>query len=203
MASPVELCMKSMRNTTGLGSGAGVVVLRRFRVTLSAQRRGFGCRTRSNRGLRRVAEALTDPLSLMPFTERLGKRRWGRKTGGRAPSHPFRTCTARQSRAQMARPVELCMKSMRNTTGLGCGAGVVVLCRFPVTLSAQRRDRPPPTLSPCRLTEPTARRSCRESSPSPRTERAGAHAGLPLAHATMFCDSSTIVPSSRTSVGTL
>ena len=42
MARPVELCMKSIRCTTGLGSGADVDALCRFLVTLSAQNRGFG-----------------------------------------------------------------------------------------------------------------------------------------------------------------
>ena len=56
----------------------------------------------------------------------------------------------------------LYMKSMGNTTGLGPGAEVVVLCRFPVTLSPQsrgsgRRSRPtagsgnPPAPSPASL----------------------------------------------------
>ena len=67
-----------------------------------------------------------------------GKRRWEGE-GSRAPTHPSRTCMARQSRPESARPVVLCMKSMRSTTGLGSGAGVDVLCRFSVTLSAQSR----------------------------------------------------------------
>jgi hypothetical protein len=58
----------------------------------------------------------------------------------------------------MARRVALCMKSMVSTTALGPGAGVVVLCRFPVTLStpccykvaAKTRRRPHPPPSPCR-----------------------------------------------------
>ena len=95
--------MKSMGNTTGLGPGAGVVVLRRFPVTLSPQRRGFGRRSRSTCGLRdspapsptpsswRLYRADRSPAALVGA--RLGKRRWGRE---RAPS--AKTCTARQSR---------------------------------------------------------------------------------------------------------
>jgi hypothetical protein len=68
MARPVELCMKSMRYTTGLGSGAGVVVLRRFPVTLSTQSRGLG-QDPVDDGPARPAGALTHPLSLPRFTE--------------------------------------------------------------------------------------------------------------------------------------
>jgi hypothetical protein len=43
--------------------------------------------------------------------------------------------------ARMARPVVSCMKSMVSTTGLALGAGVVVLCRFLVTLSTHSRHK--------------------------------------------------------------
>ena len=89
------------------------------------------------------------------------------KGGGRPRTRP--EPAQRDNPGRMARPAALYMKSMGNTTGLGPGAGVVVLCRFPVTLSAQRRGfgrrsgrprlwrpaGPPPTLSPCAFTEPT------------------------------------------------
>jgi hypothetical protein len=92
--------MKSMRNTTGLGSGAGVVVSCRFPVTLSAQSGGFGAgassspglrrpaanpglrrpaanpglrRPAANPGLRRPAANPTHPLSLLPFTKPIAR----------------------------------------------------------------------------------------------------------------------------------
>ncbi len=71
--SPVELCMRSVLNATGLGIRAGVVVLCRFPVTLSAQSRGFAPSTRSNHRLRRPAGAPTHPLSLLPFTEKTAR----------------------------------------------------------------------------------------------------------------------------------
>ncbi len=73
---------------------------------------------------------------------------------------PVRNLHSTTIPAQMARPVELWMKSMRNTTGLACGAGVDVLCRFPVTLSAQsrglgRRGRSTPGSDDPQATSPT------------------------------------------------
>jgi hypothetical protein len=87
MARPVELCTKSVRRSTGLGSGAGVVVLRSFLVTLSKHSRRSGPvggpTTRSgetletlppvwaweqvDHGLRRPAGALTHPLFRAAF----------------------------------------------------------------------------------------------------------------------------------------
>jgi hypothetical protein len=68
--------------------------------------------------------------------DRLGKRRWGRGEA-RAPSHPPKNLHSTTIPLGMARPVELCMKSMRNTTGLGSGAGV---CR--VVQVSRDRDTP-------------------------------------------------------------
>jgi hypothetical protein len=86
MARPVELCMKSMRNTTGLGSGAGVVVLCRFPVTLSAQSRGFGCTSRPSHGLWRPATAPTHPPSLRRLPSRSPSEAAG--AAGRESSAP-------------------------------------------------------------------------------------------------------------------
>ena len=110
--------------------------------------------------------AFTEPIAhpqprvgLRPRLTALGK---GRGSGRhRAPAKNLHSTTIP---AQMARPVELCMKSMVNTTGLGPGAGVDAPCRFPVTLSAQKsrvwaqqqlkprapatRSKPHPPLSP-------------------------------------------------------
>ncbi len=98
------------------------------------------------------------------------------RAGSGAPSHPSRTCTARQSRPEWRGPVELCTRSVRRSTELRSGAGVVVLCRFPVTLPAQSRGfgrtskpdhglrrpsaaltHPPPSLPP--FTKPPAHHS--------------------------------------------
>jgi hypothetical protein len=49
-SSPAALYMKSMGNTTVIAPGARVDALCRFPVTLPAQSRGFGRRSRSNRG---------------------------------------------------------------------------------------------------------------------------------------------------------
>jgi DNA-binding transcriptional MerR regulator len=65
------------------------------------------------------------------------------RAGGGAPSHPSRNLHSTTIPARMARPVVLCMLFMHSSTGLGSGAGVVVLCRFPVTLLAQTRAATP------------------------------------------------------------
>ena len=165
MARPVALCMRSMVGTTGLGCGAGVVALCSFSVTLSPQSRGFGRLDQVNRGLRRVAKALTHPLSLLPFTGRPGKRRWGRNPGSGAIAPVQKTCAARQSGPEWRALSSYRMKSMRNPTGLGSGAGVAVLRRFPVTLSSQSPRSVPRSGSatcsgdpPQTLTHPPSRR---------------------------------------------
>ena len=141
MARPAALTMKSMGSTTGLGPGAGVVVLCRFPVTLSAQSRGFG--RRAGRPRAPATRRRPHPPSLPAAVYRADRpaRVNGAGEGDGSGRHRTRpkTCTARQSRARMARPAALTMKSMGNTTGLGPGAGVDVLCRFPVTLSPQSR----------------------------------------------------------------
>jgi hypothetical protein len=110
----------------------------------------------------------------------------GKGAGATAPVENLHSTTIP---AGVARPVELCMKSMRNTTGLGPGAGVDALCRFPGTLSAQSRGlgagagrpraqatrdrRHPPTL-PAPFTEPIAGHSREGAQPSagrPRVDR--------------------------------
>ncbi len=78
VARPVELCMKSMPNTTGLGSGGGVDALCRFPVTLPAQNRGSGRSRRSTTGPGDPQQALTHPPSLLPFTEPIAGQSRGR-----------------------------------------------------------------------------------------------------------------------------
>jgi hypothetical protein len=120
--------MKSMCNTTGLGPGAGVVVLCRFPVTLSTP-----CCYKVAAKTRRRPHPPPSPCRLYRADRfPIGGR-------GTAPSHPAKNLHSTTISAEMARPVELCMKSMRRTTGLGSGVGVVVLCRFRVTLSPQSR----------------------------------------------------------------
>jgi hypothetical protein len=203
MARPVELCMKSVRRSTGLGPGAGVAVLCRFPVTLSAQSRGFGARDQVDHGSGRPAGALTHPSFPAAFTEpvRPPGCRCSRAATAVVRVGPFNGAgegegTGATARAQnlhsttipagMARPVELCMKSMRNTTGLGPGAGVAVLCRFPVTLSAHSRPfarrsgsttgygdpkKPSPPSFPAPFTELHANQGRRESTAPARTTR--------------------------------
>jgi hypothetical protein len=77
-------------------------------------------------------------IARCPDWRRRRKRRWGSREGAGAIA-PVENLHSTATSAETVRPVELCMKSMRNTTGLGSGAGVVVLCRFSVTLSAQSR----------------------------------------------------------------
>jgi hypothetical protein len=116
-------------------------------------------------------------IARCPDWRRRRKRRWGSREGAGAIA-PVENLHSTTTSAETVRPVELCMKSMRNTTGLGSGAGVVVSCRFPVTLSAQspgfwpgRRSttgsgdppKPSPTLPPC----------CRLPSRSPAGGAAG------------------------------
>jgi hypothetical protein len=143
MARPVDLCMKSMRNTTGLAPGAGVVELCSFPVTLSPQSRGSGRRAAQTAGSGDPAEALTRPPSLLPFTEpsaHPGCRRSraatavvragpfngaGEEGGSRRHRNRPKNLHSTTIPARMARPVDLCMKSMRNTTGLAPGAKVV------------------------------------------------------------------------------
>jgi hypothetical protein len=95
---------------------------------------------------------------------RLGKRRWGRG-GERTPWVAVSMMRSTTIPGRMARPVELCTRSVLNTTGLGCGAGVDALCTIPVTLSTPSRHKvatktctstktppaPSPTLLPCCL----------------------------------------------------
>jgi hypothetical protein len=108
-------------------------------------------------GLRRLATNLTHPSFPAVFTEpsaHPGCRRCGAATasigvgpfngageGEKSGRHRTRVENLHSTTipAQVARPVELCMKSLRNTTGLVPGAGVDAPCRFPATLSAQRR----------------------------------------------------------------
>ena len=82
---------------------------------------------------------------------RLGKRRRGGE--GAAPPHPSRTCTARQSRAGMARPAALTMKSMGNTTGLGPAPVLTRCAGFPghsrhTPAQSRHEDPPAPSLTP-------------------------------------------------------
>jgi hypothetical protein len=130
--------------------------------------------------------------------------------------------------AQSPSPAVVTRLFTYSTARLGFWRRIVVLPRFygvrwrpdpppslpntePLTSKARARNRPPAP----------SRQSSRHSSATPRpphprarsarplnltgTARRNrqAHAGLASAHATMLCDSSTIVPSSSTSVGTL
>jgi hypothetical protein len=148
--------MKSVRSTTGLGSGAGVVVLCRFPVTLLLQSRGFRQLKRSTTGPGAPPAPSPTLVPLLPFSERTAHRgcrgsraatavvRVGPFNGagegeGAGAIAPVRNLHSTTIPRRMASPVELCMKSMCSTTGLGSGAGVVVLCSFPVTLPAQSR----------------------------------------------------------------
>jgi hypothetical protein len=155
MARPVDLCMKSMRNTTGLAPGAGVVELCSFPVTLSPQSRGSGRRAAQTAGSGdppkpspallpcAVHRAVRPPgLPALKSGDSRGSRRPLTALGKErepAPSHLSKNLHSPTIPRQNPRPVELCMKSMRNTTGLGPGAGVDVLRRFPVTLPPQSR----------------------------------------------------------------
>ena len=142
-----------------------------------------------NIGLWRPAEC-PHPPSLPAAIYRADRSRSaGREPGIRAPSHPPKTCTARQSRARMASPVELCMKSMRNTTGLGPGADVARVMQLPRdTLATKSRVRAheqakPRAQAPSRsltrllslppFTEPTAnqRLQAPKSAPEPGADR--------------------------------
>ena len=83
---PVVLTMKSMGSTTGLGPGAGVVVLCRFPVTALATKSGvFRAQDQSTTGLRRPAEALTRPPSLLPLNPAAADRSYGRHESARGP----------------------------------------------------------------------------------------------------------------------
>ena len=284
------MCMKSMRNTTGLGSGAGVDALCRFSVTLSARSRGFGRRSRSTAGSGDPPAPSRNPSPCCRLPG--GPVNGAGKERERAPSRPSKTCIhdnlapdgeacramhmheehakydrarpsasvdapcrfsvtlSPQSRAvrrgsgsprrrrpaetlthlppcclyradrppaapgwpaarltalgkgrgsgrhrapaknlhsttipaQMARPVELCMKSMVNTTGLGPGAGVDAPCRFPVTLSPQSRGFGRSSSSNRGLRRPAANLTlpspCRRL-PSPSPTEAVAHGWAP------------------------
>ena len=92
MARLAVLTMKSMGNATGLGSGAGVVDLCSFPVTLSPQSRRFGRRRRPTTPAPDPQPPPPTSLSLLPvyradhppaalIGRRLNKRRRGRRRG--------------------------------------------------------------------------------------------------------------------------
>ena len=186
MARPAALTMKSMGNTTGLGPGAGVVVLCRFPVTLSAQSRGFGRRSRSTNGSgdpqapsptsfpaafyradrqsRLRARSARGPRvdSLVAVDSRAARgTALGKESRERAPSHPAKNLHSTTIPCQTASPAALYMKSMGNTTGLAPGAGVDALCRFPVTLSTHPATNAPHVPAPAPQT-PQAPAGCPE-----------------------------------------
>ena len=119
--------MKSMRNATGLGPGAGLDALCRFRVTLSPQSPGFSAAQRVDQGSGDPPKPSPTPLSLPPFTEpiasrrrcrhkepaaliggRPGKRRWGKGRGAGAIA-PVQNLHSTTTPRENPRPVELCV----------------------------------------------------------------------------------------------